>query len=91
MAEDFDMNGPIALRESEVRSYCRSFPAVFERAKGSCLFDQAVELYPSSLLQSLPPFLASEVFLSELRSEGTDEEIVIYNAGLKFLHNLLPE
>ncbi len=45
MAEDFDMNGPIALRESEVRSYCRSFPAVFERAKGSCLFDQADKRY----------------------------------------------
>ena len=45
MAEGFDMNGPIALRESEVRSYCRSFPAVFERAKGSCLFDQTGKRY----------------------------------------------
>ena len=25
--------------ESEVRSYCRAFPVVFEKAQGSCLFD----------------------------------------------------
>lgn len=26
--------------ESEVRSYCRSFPAVFTRAKGACFYDE---------------------------------------------------
>jgi diaminobutyrate-2-oxoglutarate transaminase len=25
--------------ESEVRSYCRAFPAIFEKAQGSCLYD----------------------------------------------------
>jgi len=27
-------------RESEVRGYCRSFPAVFDRAEGCCLYDE---------------------------------------------------
>lgn len=27
--------------ESEVRSYCRSFPRIFDRARGACLTDQA--------------------------------------------------
>jgi diaminobutyrate-2-oxoglutarate transaminase len=31
--------------ESEVRSYCRLFPAVFERAVGSHLFDEAGKVY----------------------------------------------
>jgi diaminobutyrate-2-oxoglutarate transaminase len=31
--------------ESEVRSYCRSFPAVFERALGHCLYDEAGREY----------------------------------------------
>jgi len=32
-------------RESEVRSYCRSFPAVFERAKDSFLYDASGRAY----------------------------------------------
>ncbi|MEW6234628.1 MAG: diaminobutyrate--2-oxoglutarate transaminase [Candidatus Omnitrophota bacterium] len=32
-------------RESEVRSYCRSFPVVFERAKDSFLYDAAGRAY----------------------------------------------
>jgi diaminobutyrate-2-oxoglutarate transaminase len=31
--------------ESEVRTYCRSFPTVFERAKGALLFDEAGREY----------------------------------------------
>lgn len=31
--------------ESEVRSYCRLFPQVFERALGSCLFDESGREY----------------------------------------------
>jgi diaminobutyrate-2-oxoglutarate transaminase len=31
--------------ESDVRSYCRSFPAVFQRAKGALLFDEAGREY----------------------------------------------
>jgi len=31
--------------ESEVRSYCRSFPEIFVRAKGSCVIDEAGEEY----------------------------------------------
>lgn len=34
-----------ARRESEVRSYCRSFPAVFKRAKGVRLFDDTGRSY----------------------------------------------
>lgn len=30
---------PFTTLESEVRSYCRDFPAVFGKARGSCLFD----------------------------------------------------
>jgi diaminobutyrate-2-oxoglutarate transaminase len=32
-------------RESEVRSYCRSFPVVFKRAKGEFLYDEAGREY----------------------------------------------
>lgn len=32
-------------RESNVRSYCRSFPTVFHRAKGSTLYSEAGEAY----------------------------------------------
>lgn len=32
-------------RESNVRSYCRSFPAVFERAKGALLYSESGEAY----------------------------------------------
>ena len=32
-------------RESEVRSYCRSFPVVFEKARGSFLFDSQGKQY----------------------------------------------
>ena len=31
--------------ESEVRSYCRSFPTIFEKAQGSCLFDRQGRRY----------------------------------------------
>lgn len=31
--------------ESEVRGYVRSFPVVFDRAKGSLLFDEAGRQY----------------------------------------------
>ena len=31
--------------ESEVRSYCRSFPAVFTRAKGQTLWDESGRSY----------------------------------------------
>ncbi|MDM0053052.1 diaminobutyrate--2-oxoglutarate transaminase [Variovorax sp. J22R115] len=31
--------------ESRVRSYCRSFPALFERAEGACLFDVSGRRY----------------------------------------------
>ena len=34
------MNQTIERLESEVRSYCRSFPTVFGRAEGSLLYDQ---------------------------------------------------
>src|SRR5688572_26173076 len=30
-----------STRESEVRSYCRAFPAVFAQARGACLYDEA--------------------------------------------------
>jgi len=36
-------------RESNVRSYCRSFPAVFERAKGSLLYSESGEAYTDFL------------------------------------------
>lgn len=36
---------PFDRLESEVRSYCRSFPEVFARAKGSCVIDQSGEEY----------------------------------------------
>jgi diaminobutyrate-2-oxoglutarate transaminase len=32
-------------RESEVRSYSRSFPAVFDSAKGPCMFDTGGRRY----------------------------------------------
>lgn len=32
-------------RESNVRGYCRSFPTVFEKAKGSLLYDERGEVY----------------------------------------------
>jgi diaminobutyrate-2-oxoglutarate transaminase len=32
-------------RESEVRSYCRSFPAVFEEARNACLYDDTGKRY----------------------------------------------
>jgi diaminobutyrate-2-oxoglutarate transaminase len=35
----------IARQESEVRSYCRSFPAIFEKAKGSYLYDDSGKRY----------------------------------------------
>jgi diaminobutyrate-2-oxoglutarate transaminase len=31
--------------ESEVRSYCRAFPAVFKRARGCCLYDESGREY----------------------------------------------
>src|SRR2546430_2080072 len=31
--------------ESEVRSYCRAFPAVFQRARGSFLYDETGNEY----------------------------------------------
>jgi diaminobutyrate-2-oxoglutarate transaminase len=40
MIERSNIDDSAAKRESEVRSYCRSFPAVFERAQGSCLYDR---------------------------------------------------
>jgi diaminobutyrate-2-oxoglutarate transaminase len=36
---------PFDRLESEVRSYCRSFPEVFARAKGSCVIDESGEEY----------------------------------------------
>ncbi|MBW2508115.1 MAG: diaminobutyrate--2-oxoglutarate transaminase [Deltaproteobacteria bacterium] len=36
---------PFDRLESEVRSYCRSFPETFARAKGSCVIDEAGEEY----------------------------------------------
>ncbi|MGY6646255.1 MAG: diaminobutyrate--2-oxoglutarate transaminase [Salinarimonas sp.] len=36
-----DAGSAVACLESEVRSYCRDFPAVFDRASGSLLFDTA--------------------------------------------------
>ena len=36
---------PFDRLESEVRSYCRSFPEIFARAKGSCVIDEAGEEY----------------------------------------------
>lgn len=36
---------PFDRLESEVRSYCRSFPEVFARAKGSCVIDENGEEY----------------------------------------------
>ena len=36
---------PFDRLESEVRSYCRSFPVVFERALGHCLYDEAGREY----------------------------------------------
>lgn len=33
------------LYESNVRSYCRSYPTIFERAKGSCLYDTEGDRY----------------------------------------------
>jgi diaminobutyrate-2-oxoglutarate transaminase len=36
---------PFDRLESEVRSYCRSFPEVFTRAKGSCVIDESGEEY----------------------------------------------
>ncbi|MGZ5565710.1 MAG: diaminobutyrate--2-oxoglutarate transaminase, partial [Limisphaerales bacterium] len=32
-------------RESEVRSYCRAFPAVFNKAQGAFLYDEAGTRY----------------------------------------------
>jgi diaminobutyrate-2-oxoglutarate transaminase len=32
-------------RESNVRGYCRSFPTVFQRAKGACMFDESGRKY----------------------------------------------
>ncbi|MHC5732270.1 MAG: diaminobutyrate--2-oxoglutarate transaminase, partial [Nostoc sp.] len=32
-------------RESNVRSYCRSFPAIFHRAKGSIIYSESGEEY----------------------------------------------
>lgn len=34
-----------STRESEVRSYCRAFPAVFAQARGACLYDEAGNEY----------------------------------------------
>lgn len=39
------MNSTITRLESEVRSYCRSFPTVFDRALGSELFDDSGKRY----------------------------------------------
>jgi len=36
---------PFDRLESEVRSYCRSFPEIFARAKGSCVIDEGGEEY----------------------------------------------
>jgi len=36
---------PFDRLESEVRSYCRSFPELFARAKGSCIIDEGGEEY----------------------------------------------
>jgi len=36
---------PFDRLESEVRSYCRSFPEVFARAKGSCVIDDSGDEY----------------------------------------------
>jgi diaminobutyrate-2-oxoglutarate transaminase len=36
---------PFDRIESEVRSYCRSFPEIFARAKGSCVIDETGEEY----------------------------------------------
>lgn len=36
---------PFERLESEVRSYCRSFPEIFVRAKGSCVIDASGEEY----------------------------------------------
>lgn len=44
VTETMDMDRH-ARQESVVRSYCRSFPAVFERAKGSYLYDRAGQRY----------------------------------------------
>src|SRR6478672_10903104 len=62
-------------RESEVRSYCRSFPVVFEKAHGAYLFDRDGKRYtdffcgagalnyghnPPALKRTLLDYLASD-------------------------------
>jgi diaminobutyrate-2-oxoglutarate transaminase len=42
---DSDLPEIFKRRESEVRSYCRSFPKVFEKAKGAFLYDRAGRRY----------------------------------------------
>jgi diaminobutyrate-2-oxoglutarate transaminase len=40
-----EINNVFARRESNVRSYCRSFPVVFDKAEGSIIWDESGQKY----------------------------------------------
>ena len=71
---------PFELYESEVRSYCRHFPAVFARAKDCFIFDEegkryidffcgaGADFFPVNFATSLP-INPKAIFPSSVRNE----------------------
>ncbi len=80
---DFDEEGLEVFnrRESEVRSYVRSFPTVFSRAEGSCLFDESGERY-------LDFFAGAGVLNYGHNDPDITEALIDYLQGRNIVHAL---
>jgi diaminobutyrate-2-oxoglutarate transaminase len=75
---------PFEAHESEVRSYCRAFPAVFGRAKGSFVFDSAGRAYldffagAGTLAFGHNPDFIKRRLLDYLESDGITHGLDLY-------------
>jgi diaminobutyrate-2-oxoglutarate transaminase len=74
-------------RESNVRTYCRTFPAVFSRAKGARLFDEAGTEYidffagAGALNYGHNPTDIRERLISYLRSDSVSHALDMYTVA----------